>query len=282
MFVNVFLKILKRISQCFVLLIVFIFMQGGLIQASESLDYDHDQYNQFPNDIVRLHAEAGSMFYDSYKSFLSYTVIQNVPGVKESAVGYYYDHNSKRLTKNYFYRFENGFPRETEGALDFSLSGEGYFVMSIGENKQGFSRDGRFERRDSDGLLVSRAYGFPILGENGPIYLPNTRSFRVEKTGTLFAGDMFIDKLKVVDLEKPINLVGLTPAVFYFPDHISASASKQIPANAEVMQGFVEDSTVLKELAGRMFEYLYGHEGVTKVGKFYMKNMSQAVQSANP
>ena len=154
--------------------------------------------------------------------------------------------------------------------------------MDIGEGKEGFSRDGRFERRDHDGLLVSRAYGFPILGENGPIYLPETRLFTVNKAGILYADEMFIDKLKVVDLEKPINLIGLTPAVFYFPEGLPPDASKQITANVEVMQGFVEDSTVLKELAGRMFEYLYGHEGVTKVGKFYMKNMSQAVQSANP
>ena len=107
---------------------------------------------------------------DAMKSFIVYTAIQNVPGTKESGVGYYYDNKTRKMKRVLFYRLSQGYPRQSNKPFDFYIEGKGFFVIEIPGNWPAYTQDGRFEL-DETGRLVTREEHFPVLGENGYIYL---------------------------------------------------------------------------------------------------------------
>lgn len=263
------------------ILLLYFFIANSSIFAAEHILFDTDRYNQIPNNIVRIQSEASGMFTSAYKNFFQFTVAQNVPGVKESAVGYYYDYPSQTLKQVHFHKFENGYPRKTSINTDFALAGEGFFVLKDKEGQEIYTRDGRFSIHQS-GVLVHDIYGFPVLGENGVIVTGKVSQIDVDNTGVVMVDNEVIDSLKVVAFEYPINLTSLTPSLFYFEEGLSARDKKLKLVNYEVKQGFVEDSSVMKELAGQLSEYMFGQDANVKMTRFYMRSMSQSIQAANP
>lgn len=77
---------------------------------------------------------------------------------------------------------EQGIVKETGNQLDFAISGEGYFVVQGDKGERYLTRNGNFER-DDDGYLSLRGIG-RVLGNDGPIYLPNTIC-HTESDGTM-------------------------------------------------------------------------------------------------
>ena len=71
--------------------------------------------------------------------------IQNLPGAKESGVGYYYDNKKKEMKRILFYSLSQGYPRETRKALDFYIEGKGFFVVELPGGWPAYTQDGRFE-----------------------------------------------------------------------------------------------------------------------------------------
>lgn len=64
--------------------------------------------------------------------------------------------------------FSQGTFQRTEGALDFAIEGNGFFVIQDGNGDERYSRDGAFKMSLSeDGLMLSSSGGRPVLDVNG-------------------------------------------------------------------------------------------------------------------
>ena len=55
-----------------------------------------EYYDDLVNQTLRLSSTSMGVFLDTMKPFIVYTAIQNLPGAKESGVGYYYDNKKKK------------------------------------------------------------------------------------------------------------------------------------------------------------------------------------------
>lgn len=95
--------------------------------------------------------------------------------------------------------FSNGAITVTDNSFDFALTGDGFFsIQTQDENGQAvemYSRDGTFTK--DNGLLVTKE-GNLVLGENGPIQLPEG-IVTVDSIGNVTVDGQFIDRLKLVN-----------------------------------------------------------------------------------
>jgi len=139
----------------------------------------------------------------------------------------------------------DGAIRQTDNALDFALSGPGYFVLDDGS----LTRDGRFGV-DSEGRLVSAAGG-AVMGEGGPIELSPGETISVTADGIItgsVTGD--VGRLRIMDAD--VEPMG--------GNRLRALGPLR-ESTAQVQQGALESSNVdtmevMVELieAGRHFE----------------------------
>lgn len=123
----------------------------------------------------------------------------------------------------------------TANDFDCAIDGPGFFAV---QTKAGirYTRDGRFQL-SSQGLLVTAA-GDAVLGEQGPIRLPNG-TLSVSGDGTVSVDGALAGKLKVVEFA-PDTLLSAEGKTYY-----TAPAGAQLAArNSTVKQGAIEASNV--------------------------------------
>ena len=118
----------------------------------------------------------------------------------------------------------------TRNPLDVALVGDGLFTVQT-ERGMRYTRRGDFQR-GADGALVTSS-GHPVLGERGPIKLPNG-DVRIDEGGMVSVGGRAIDRLRV-EAVAGAALRKEGESVF------AASAPGQ-PAKPRVMQGQLEKS----------------------------------------
>lgn len=258
----------------------FIVIVSVVIHAAEHNPYQYERYEDLTDSALKMNASAIGWFMDAMKSFMIYTALQHVPGTKESGVGYYYNNKDRSMKRILFYRLSQGYPRETKKPLDFYLEGKGFFVIELPGGWPAYTQDGRFDI-DSDGRLVTYQDHFPVMGEGGHIYL-NGPSIRVDKDGVIYQNGAIVDVFRT---EFPVNsndLQSFNHQVFYFSEEDWADKGKMVPANVGVLQGYVSDSSITKGYVGLVPEWKNGHQANVKMVKAYIKNLTLAVQAANP
>jgi len=123
----------------------------------------------------------------------------------------------------------------TGGALDLAIAGEGFFTVRQGQQTV-YTRDGGFHV-DARGQLAN-AQGDPVLGEQGPITLPNG-SVSVSADGTVSVNGDAVASLKITEFAANANLQPLGNGMY------AASAGSTLPAaSSSVRQGMLEQSNV--------------------------------------
>ena len=260
--------------------ICFLILVNISILAAEHNPLHYEIYDDVVDSVLQLNSASMGGFMDAMKSFIVYTAVQHVPGTKESGVGYYYDNKKRKMKRVLFYRLSQGYPRETKNALDFYIEGKGFFVVEIPGQWPAYTQDVRFEI-DDEGRIVTFDDHFPVLGENGHIYV-EPGGINVDKNGVIFQGNNIVDTFRLEWPERPHDLKSFNHKLFYFSKEDWEDSNKFRPANVEVMQGYVSDSSVTKGYIGLVPEWKNGHEANVKMVKAYIKNLSLAVQAANP
>jgi flagellar basal body rod protein FlgG len=262
------------------LIFLFLLLVSLSLFSAEHNPFHYEFYDDVVDSTLKMNSASMGGFLDAMKSFIAYTAAQNVPGAKESGVGYYYDNKTRKMKRILFYRLSQGYPRETKNALDFYIEGKGFFVVELPGQWPAYTQDGRFVLDDA-GRLVTFADGFPVLGENGYIYLENA-GVNVTREGVIYQNDQLVD---VFRFEWPTNsddLQSFNQTIFYFSKEDWENPDKMIAADVELMQGYVSDASITKGYIGLVPEWKNGHEGNVKMVKAYLKSMSLAVQAANP
>lgn len=133
---------------------------------------------------------------------------------------------------------------ETGRPLDLAIAGTAFFAVQTPDGVQ-YTRDGRFQL-DADRRLVT-GDGFPVLGLNGPITLPEG-DIHVNADGTILVNGAPAGQLQLVEFppEAPMEVVGQNRFVI--------DGAGQQSETAGVSQGFVEQSNV--DLTQSMVEML--------------------------
>ena len=136
--------------------------------------------------------------------------------------------------------FSMGNLRETGGTLDIALGGTGFFVVNsvdtAGNVSERLTRSGTFTL--SPGNTLMTLGGDIVMGENGPIQIPNGEIY-IDARGDIFSNEVFVDRLAVVDFENRESLRKFGNNLFF-----STEDSIPTPFNGSVLQGVLESSNV--------------------------------------
>lgn len=133
--------------------------------------------------------------------------------------------------------FDQGRLQKTGNQLDFAIKGEGFFVVTDG-NQRFLTRNGHFQINE-DGELVTPT-GLQVLGENGPIVL-SSEDFSVNVNGEILVEGRVQDRFFTAMVQNPsqeLQRVGNNLFQFIMPN------MQPVQGDAEILQGYVESSNV--------------------------------------
>lgn len=147
-----------------------------------------------------------------------------------------------------FTNFEQGSFKQTSSFSDLALEGQGFFAVDTPAGER-YTRNGNFIV-GVEGYLETKE-GFPVLGENGKIFLQDTL-YTVNKLGEIYvrpidnsdADPVLLDRLMLVNFEND-RYITKQGSSLYKDTPISGPAfiaeGRQRPV---VSQGFIETSNV--------------------------------------
>lgn len=165
-----------------------------------------------------------------------------------------------------YLNFEPGILEETGVPTDLTVDGDGFFVVRT-ERGERLTRNSKFKITiDENRSLgtITTVEGYPLLGQRGPIQIPVDRDFKVDKSGTVAAGDQILDRIRLVTVPDKNVLKPESGALFHLEEKWADDLE---PAReAAVQQGYVERSNVntLVEMV-RMIESFRNFESAARV-----------------
>ena len=171
---------------------------------------------------------------------------------------------------------KQGALRKTDNKLDFAIEGNGFFAVGT-EKGDCYTRNGSFTINDQGNLVTKD--GYPVLNQSGSaikIDLSNNRidKINVAEDGTIFLNKQAIDKLKVVEFNKPSDLTSIGNSLYGAANNITPAEAK----NCKVEQGFIEGSN--SDVIGTMINTISAtrtYESLSKVVKETESTLSKDV-----
>lgn len=178
--------------------------------------------------------------------------------------------------------FTQGIMKQTNNPFDVALEDKGFLVVQTPQGER-YTRNGSFTIT-KEGVLTTK-YGFPVLGENGPITL-KLHNFTIDSKGRIFqnadlASDPerlvsmeenewksteLLDTLRVVNFDRPRYLKKEGNSFWYETPESGEANRLEINARPNVRQGFLEGSNVnvVKEMV-QMIEINRAYENNQKM-----------------
>lgn len=262
------------------LLFRFFLLLGLLSSTFLFADLDPD-YPEVHDPSYERAAESLRSYQVRWQQLTQYTMNAGTPGFTELA-GYNYRSADGKINSRPYFKFRVGPVTQTHNELDLYLDaeGRGFFVIQL-VNGLGFTKDGRF-MLDSNRRLVTRAGGFPVLGEAGEITLPQGNEIAVATTGQIYVDGDTVGRLNIVifrSFDEMQNLATLNGSVFYLMQPIPTVSG---PENFKIRQGFIEESSFMNVLVGDMHVARRGYEASTKAIKALSKAMGESAQLVAP
>ena len=137
--------------------------------------------------------------------------------------------------------FSQGALTLTNNTLDLAIQGPGFFKVQNGGSTY-YTRNGAFHR-SAEGLLVTDQ-NYPVLGNGGPIDIPDGKSLSVDATGGVYVDGAQVSQVDVVAVQNPDALQK------YGANLYTAATGSQIQEGAldegltQVAQGYLEKPNV--------------------------------------
>ncbi len=134
--------------------------------------------------------------------------------------------------------------QQTDNPLDLAIEGDGYFAVQTSRGTR-LTRNGNFTL-NKEGMLTT-ADGYPVLGVNGTIQLPQRDRIDLKSISISQSGEVVMDKeplgqLRIVVPEHP-EVLQKDHESLMFVDQ-SERILDVAPERVNVRQGFVEESNV--------------------------------------
>jgi len=118
--------------------------------------------------------------------------------------GYGYDDRHLSIMQADAVSTRAGAVRETGRPLDVAIGGQGYLAVQNGDG-EAYTRSGEIEIGPDGALSV---HGHPLLGEGGPIVLPQHTAVEVGTDGTISVLTEGAKQMQVVDRLRLVNATG--------------------------------------------------------------------------
>ncbi len=149
------------------------------------------------------------------------------------------------MTENPGVNLESGAIQATGRDLDMAIQGAGWLAVQAPDGQEAYTRAGNL-RIESGGLLVTGS-GYPVMGNRGPIAIPQAESLEIGVDGTITIRGIgeFANSLTVVDRIKLVNpdgaeLVKGKDGLMRLQDGFAADAD----ASVRLASGALETSNV--------------------------------------
>ncbi|HEC19138.1 MAG TPA: flagellar basal-body rod protein FlgF [Gammaproteobacteria bacterium] len=149
------------------------------------------------------------------------------------------------MTENPGVNLESGAIQATGRDLDMAVQGKGWIAVQAPDGQEAYTRAGNL-RIESGGLLVTGS-GYPVMGNRGPIAIPQAESIEIGVDGTITIRGIgeFANSLTVVDRIKLVNpdgaeLVKGKEGLMRLKDGFEADAD----ASVRLASGALETSNV--------------------------------------
>lgn len=123
----------------------------------------------------------------------------------------------------------------TGNPLDAAIAGKGFFTVQSAEGVV-YTRDGSFHLTPTGQLVTNQ--GDAVLGEQGPIILPNG-NLTVSADGTISVNGSVVEKLRLAEFSPNTSLMAVGNSTYTAP-----VGSALAPAESSVRQGMLESSNV--------------------------------------
>jgi len=118
--------------------------------------------------------------------------------------------------------FSQGSLQQTGNPLDLALEGPGFFAVQSPTGVQ-YTRNGNFHLT-RDGALVT-AQGYPVLGDKGPILLPEGTA-EISSAGVISVNGDIAGQLQLNEFDPNVSLTSLGDAYFSAPTAAALPASQ--------------------------------------------------------
>lgn len=151
--------------------------------------------------------------------------------------------DKQKITMDKKTEFDQGDFINTGNHLDVAINGDYFFTVTDGDETY-FTKNGKFSITE-DGYLVD-SEGLKVLGQGGEITINNelyekTKNISISKNGEIKFGNIFIDKLMVVDVPDKSKLEKVGGSKFVLKDGYYNQADED---DYELLQGYLEESNV--------------------------------------
>ena len=206
--------------------------------------------------------------------------IQMVPNRSEHFGGSGHPTRVYSMTEKPGIDFKQGAMSTTGRDLDVAVAGKGFFSVQSPDGKEAYTRAGDL-KTDNAGVLQTGA-GHIILGEDGPITIPQAAKVDIGKDGTISItqageageGSTIIGRLKLVNPDST-DLKRNESGLFVLKNGQDAEASEDV----SVVSGTIETSNVNAASAlVNMIELARQFEMQIKMLKTAEENNAQASQ----
>lgn len=132
-----------------------------------------------------------------------------------------------------------GAMKSTGNPLDLAIAGDGFFRVQTPEGEF-LTRQGVYHR-SSEGFVVD-GHGNQLLGQGGPLQIPEGAAILIDADGGVSVGGELIDTIELVRVEDPRNLEKVGHSLLRVRP---GAAAQPVPAeDATVEQGFLEAANV--------------------------------------
>jgi len=145
--------------------------------------------------------------------------------------------------------FSVGTLRETGNDLDVAVRGEGWIAVQSPDGREAYTRAGNLQITPTGNLVTGS--GLPVLGNGGPILLPDAAKIEIGGDGTitLLAMGQGPDALADVDRIRLVNpaqenLSKGRDGLVYYTDPVTGEQRAPVDANVQLASGYLEGSNV--------------------------------------
>ena len=130
-----------------------------------------------------------------------------------------------------------GAMKSTGNPLDLAIAGDGFFRVQTPEGEF-LTRQGAYHR-SSEGFIVD-GHGNQLLGEGGPLQIPEGSDILIDAEGQVTVGGEAIDVISLVRVEDPRDLEKVGHSLLRVRDGVQSVPDEE----STVEQGFLESANV--------------------------------------
>jgi len=141
--------------------------------------------------------------------------------------------------------FTEGALKETNNPLDVAIEGRGFFAVETPHGVR-YTRTGRFSLSTEGTIMTTE--GFPVLGKNGAITLPDrqkmaTADISISQHGEVSVGKQVIAQMRIADFDDMTQLKKET-ATLFSTDAKERIVNFDVNQTSAIRQGALEESNV--------------------------------------